>query len=276
MLPAAPIAVDVRSLIFAGATTGAAAVLCGIAPALRAAATDPNEALRTGVDCGSSTAFGRWSQTALLAAQVAVSVVLLVAMVLLVRSFARLQSEPLGFDASNVAVASLVLPTEELDSGEARHRFFEQLAERIGALPGVRRTTASTAALLSSGVPVIVQTRGGDDEAALRIPAQDVTLGYFATLGILLSAGRLFDVRDGPDAPPAAIVNESAARVLFGSPADAVGRRLCFADDTWRHVAGVVGDTRSAFGSLLGAPPGRVGLAVTSRTLLFVVVGAMR
>ena len=74
-------------------------VLCGIAPALRAAATDPNEALRTGGDRGSSTASGRWTQTVLLAAQVATSVVLLVAMVLLVRSLARLQNEPLGFDA---------------------------------------------------------------------------------------------------------------------------------------------------------------------------------
>ena len=96
-------------------------------------------------------------------------------------------------------------------------------------------------------VDEIVQTRTGDDETALRIPVQDVTLGYFATLGIPLSAGRLFDVRDGPDAPRVAIVNESAARLLFGSPEDALGRRLRIADDTWRDVAGVVGDTRSAF-----------------------------
>ena len=59
-------------------------------------------------------------------------------------------------------------------------------------------------------------------EAAIRVAlgaVQDVTLGYFATLGIPLSAGRLFDVRDGLDAPRVAIVNESAARLLFGSPA---------------------------------------------------------
>ena len=88
VLPAMPIGIDVRSLLFAGTITCAAAVLCGIAPALRAAATDPNEALRTGGDRGSPTAFARWSQTGLLAAQVAASVVLLVAMVLLVRSLA--------------------------------------------------------------------------------------------------------------------------------------------------------------------------------------------
>ena len=66
-------------------------------------------------------------------------------------------------------------------------------------------------------------------------------------LSIPLSAGRLFDIRDGPDAPPVAIVNESAARLLFGSPADALGRPLRIADGSWRDVAGVVGDTRSAF-----------------------------
>ena len=116
VLPAMPIGIDMRALLFAGTITCAAAVLCGIAPALRAAATDPNEALRTGGDRGSSTAFARWSQTGLLAAQVAASVVLLVAMLLLVRSFARLQDESLGFDVSNMTVASLALPTAEFDS----------------------------------------------------------------------------------------------------------------------------------------------------------------
>ncbi len=74
-----------------------------------------------------------------------------------------------------------------------------------------------------------------------------MTAGYFTTLRISLSAGRLFDVRDGPDAPRVAIVNESAARLLFGSPTDALGRRLRIEDGAWRDVAGVVGDTRSAF-----------------------------
>ena len=247
VLPPEPIAIDLRSLIFAGAVTGAVSVLCGIAPALRAAAADPNEALRTGGERGSSTALGRWSQSGLLAVQVAVSVVLLVAMVLLVRSFVRLQAEPLGLDVSNVTVASLALPAAEFDSGDARHAFFERLAERLGALPGVRRTTASTSPLLTSGPPVVVQTRAGGDETALRVAVQDVTLGFFTALGIPLSAGRLFDVRDGPDAPPVAIVNESAARLLFGSPAEALGRRLRIADDSWRDVAGIVRDTRSAF-----------------------------
>ena len=247
VLPAEPIRIDPRSLVFAGAMTGAAAVLCGIVPALRAAATDPGEALRSGGDRGSSTAFGCRGQAALLSAQVAVSVVVLVATVLLVRSFARLQNEPLGFDGSNVTVATLALPTDEFDSGDARHAFFERLAERLRVLPGVRRTVASTSPLLSSGAPQMVRTRARDDETALRVPVQDVTRGFFTTLGIRLAAGRRFDISDGPDAPPVAIVNESAARLLFGSPADAPGRRLQVAEDFWRDVVGVVGDTRSAF-----------------------------
>ena len=201
VLPAAPVGIDLRSLVFAVAITGAAAVLCGIAPALRTAATDPNEALRTGGDRGSSTAFGRWSQTGLLAAQVAASVVLLVAMVLLVRSFARLQNEPLGFDVSNLTVAGLALPTVEFDSGDARHAFFERLAERLGALPGVRRTAAATVPLLSAGAPVIVQTRTGDDEAGLRVPVQDVTLAVGGcAAAMVLAAGLeavLYGVRPG-------------------------------------------------------------------------------
>src|SRR6185436_6243719 len=95
-LPAAPIQIDLRALAIAATLMGLATMVCGLVPALRMSAADPADALRGGGERGSA---GRSrAQSVLLAAQIAVSVVLLVTTTLLARSYVRLQREPLGFD----------------------------------------------------------------------------------------------------------------------------------------------------------------------------------
>jgi predicted permease len=246
-LPAAPIRIDLRVVAFAGVVTAAATVISGLAPALRVGAVDPNEALRAGGERGSSGARSPRVQSALLAAQMAVSVVLLVATTLLVRTFIRLENEPLGFDASNLTIASVALPVDEYDSGTKRNAFTRQLAEAIAALPGVQRVAAGTSPPLSSGAPVPVRTGADDSTAPLRISAQDVTADFFDTLGIAVVAGRGFEARDSATSPAVLVVNESAARVMFGSSAAAVGRRVRLGPSSWREIVGVVQNTRSAF-----------------------------
>ena len=246
-LPATPIRIDARVLAFAGCVMAIATVVSGLAPALRVGATDPNEALRSGGERGSTNARSQRAQSVLLAAQIAVSLVLLVATTLLVRTFVRLQSEPLGFDASNLTVASVALPGDEYDSGAKRNVLTRQLAEALAALPGVQRVAAGTSPPLSSGSPVSVRTGADDATAPLRISAQDVTAGFFDTLGIPLVTGRAFDARDSATSPAVVVLNESAARVLFGSAAMAVGRRIRIGPAAWRDVVGVVANTRSAF-----------------------------
>ena len=246
-LPATPIRIDLRVIAFAAVVMAAATVITGLAPALRVGAVDPNEALRAGGERGSSGARSPRVQSALLAAQMAVSVVLLVATTLLVRTFIRLGSEPLGFDTTNLTIAAVALPVDEYDSAAKRNAFTRQLADAIAALPGVQRVAAGTSPPLSSGPPVSVRTGADDSTAPLRISAQDVTADFFDTLGIPVVAGRGFDARDSAASPAVLVVNESAARVMFGSPAAALGRRVRIGPSSWREIVGVVQNTRAAF-----------------------------
>ena len=245
-LPAAPVGIDLRAAAAAAALMAVATIVSGVVPALRMSIADPADALRAGGDRGASSAAGPRAQAALLAAQIAMSVVLLVATTLLVRSFVRLQHEPLGFDSVNLTVVRLALPTDELDSGAKRNAFYRELADRIAALPGVETVAAGTSALLSSGPPMPVRTSAAETDAPLRIPVQEVTPNFFVALGVPTLAGRGFDARDSADAPPVAVLNERGAQLLFGSAAAAIGRRLRLGQADWAEVAGVVGNTRTS------------------------------
>ena len=246
-LPATPIRIDLRVIAFAAAVMTIATIVCGVGPALRAAAIDPNEALRSGGERGSTGAATPRMQSLLLATQIGVSVVLLVATTLLVRTFARLQSQPLGFETANLTIASVALPTDEYNSAAKRNAFTRQLGDAIGALPGVERVAAGTSPPLSSGPPVSVRTVADDSAPPLRISAQEVTTEFFATLGIPVVTGRAFDARDSASGPASVILNESAARLVFGSPAAALGTRVRIGSSSWREVVGIVQNTRSAF-----------------------------
>ncbi len=187
-------------------------VICGLAPALRVSAADPNDALRGGGERGSVTVPTERAQTALLVGQMAVSVVVLVAATLLTQTFMRLTDEPLGFDSTNLWVASLNLPRNPFDTGDKRNTYYRQLDERVRAIPGVSAVTASTSPPLNSGPPVSVNTGPDDSPSAPRINAQDVAASFFAALDIPLLAGRYFDARDAADAAPVVIVNARTVR----------------------------------------------------------------
>jgi predicted permease len=250
MLPSATIRIDLRTVTFAALVMAVTTVVSGLVPALRVGATDPNDALRSGGDRGSTGGRAQRAQLTLLAAQLAVSVVLLVAATLLARTLLRLQHEPLGFDASNLTVASVALPIDQFASSETRNVFVGQLSEAIGGMPGVERVAASTSPPLSSGPPLSVRTTADDSTPALRISAQDVSTDFFDALAIPLVSGRPFDARDSAAALPVTVLNESAARTIFGSPAAAIGRRIRLGSAStpaWREVVGVVRNTRSSF-----------------------------
>jgi predicted permease len=250
LLPSTTIRIDVRTVTFAALVMAVTTIVSGLVPAWRVGATDPNEALRSGGERGSTGGRAQRAQLILLSAQIAVSVVLLVAATLLVRTLVRLQHEPLGFNPSNLTVARVALPADQYRSSEARNLFVGQLSRALGALPGVERVAAGTSPALSSGPPVSVRTVADDTTPALRISAQDVTPDFFDTLGISVVGGRLFDARDSASSPPVTVLNENAARAIFGSPSAAVGRRIrigAASAPAWRDVVGVVQNTRSSF-----------------------------
>src|SRR5262249_21211757 len=151
----------------------------GLLPAFRASRADPVEVFRRGGDRGSTGVPAAWAQTLMLVGQMAGCVILIVITSLLVRTFLRLENEPLGFDARHLSVAHVVLPNDAFDSSEKRNAFYRQLADRVRALPGVRAAAAGTSALLNSGPPVTVNTTSQDLPTAPRISAQDVTTEFF-------------------------------------------------------------------------------------------------
>jgi predicted permease len=246
-LPANAIQLDIRVLGATFIATALTTVLCGLMPALRIANTNPYDALRTGGERGPAGIPGQRAQGTLLVAQIAVCVLLLVATTLLLRTFLRLQSEPLGFDPTNLMVANIVLPDDPFDSSEERNIFYTQLDGRIRALPGVRAVAAGTSVPLISAAPSTVHTTPENSADDPRISTQDVTTEFFDTLTIPLRAGRVFDARDSRDGSPKVILNARAAEQLFGNAAAALGRHVRLDDEPWREVIGVVGNVRSTF-----------------------------
>jgi predicted permease len=207
----------------------------------------PYDALRAGGEPTSASVRGHRTQTALLAAQISVCVVLLVATTLLIQTYVRLHTEPLGFDPANLIVANVVLPNDAFDSSQKRNVFYTQVAERIRALPGVRAVAAGTSLPLRSGAPTTVNTTAENSPDAPRISTQEVTQDFFDTLAIPIQAGRAFDARDSRNGAAVAILNARAAERLFGSPAAAIGSHVRLDNEPWREIVGVVGNVRATF-----------------------------
>jgi predicted permease len=246
-LPANAIRLDVRALGVACLAMAATALVSGLLPALRTSTAGPYETLRAGGSHGSSTAPGQRAQLVMLAIQVAASVVLLVATTLLIQTFVRLQSAPLGFNPRDLFVARVNLPDDPFDSSEKRNSFYEQLAPGLRTWPGVRGVAAATSEPLTSGPPVTVNTREENLLDAPRISVQEVTTEYFTALQIPLVAGRDFDGRDSFSGMQVAILNVRAVQDLFGRAEAAIGRRVRLDKESWREIVGVVGNVRSAF-----------------------------
>jgi predicted permease len=245
-LPANAIQIDVRALAVAAVAMLITTALCGVLPALRVSSADPNNALHAGGDRGATAPTER-TQTVLLVAQLAISVVVLVAATLLTQTFMRLNAEPLGFDSTNLWVASVNLPNDPFDTADERNTYYRQLDEAVRSIPGVSAVAASTAPPLNSGPVVTVNTGPTDSPNAPRIGAQDVTTTFFASLDTPLLAGRLFDSRDVSDGAPVLIVNARASQQLFGGPTAALGQRVRLGTGPWREIVGVVGNVRSSF-----------------------------
>ena len=229
-------------MLFAAALSLAAPVLFGVVPALR---VSRSHRLNERADGGSREA--HTIRGLLIGAEVALSVVLVVGAVLLVRSLMRLQTVDPGFDQHGVVVFTLTLPNARYPTAADRRRAIEEIDRRLAAQPGVQAAGAvSTLALRGftwTGDATIEGRAPTDYERELR--HKSVTPGYFAAMGIRLLAGRLLDERDTQDRPPVTVVNLALAQKYF-SGADAVGKRITYGrpqDRTpWITIVGVVAD----------------------------------
>ena len=237
------VAVDAPTLAFAVAASLFTVAGFGLLPALRLSSGRPQEAMRGRGN--ESPGNERW-RGALIAAQAALSVVLLVGAGLLLRTFAHLRGVDLGFEASRTVAFNVRLPDYRYSTDESRVRFYDALAERVRNLPGVEATG------YSSGLPMRLLAWGPcniDNPPVPQSPSdplcffQTVSPDYFRTLGIPLLAGRFFGPAD-TGSPRVILVNRAFARRYWpnGSP---LGYTLRYGrKQNQATIVGVVEDVR--------------------------------
>ncbi len=250
-------------LAFAVGLSALVAVGLGLVTAWRATRRDPREALSDarGQAGGGHSRVGR----VIVAAQVAITVVLLVGAALLGRSLLRVLAVDPGFRTEGLIAMDLSFPYSADPAARARLTAFYRTAfERLGVIPGVEEVGAASLVPMDGRLPdgLFAVLRPGEEapktfdelhdlfEQKDRLGTADfcaASPAYFRALGMRLVKGRLLDERDGPDAPHAAVINESLAQAQWPG-ADPIGRTIEFGnmDGDLRPltVVGVVADTR--------------------------------
>ena len=240
---------DTLSLAFTIALGVVCGLVFGLAPALQLARLDPQTTLRA----GASTAPRSALRNSLMAIEVALAVVVLVAGGLFLRAFMQTRSEDPGFRREGVLLAEYDLSGRNVPEPALRS-FTATLLERVRALPGVESAAIGvTVPLDIHGMPTrffTLEGRARSDDALDEALMNTVTPGYFAVMGLPILAGRDFaDLRDTAS-PAQAIVNEAFVR-HFVDGGDAVGRRLATRGKTY-IIAGVV---RNSLYNAFGEPP---------------------
>jgi putative ABC transport system permease protein len=242
-------------LAFALVVTTVTGVLFGLIPALRGSRGDSIRSLREGGKTSSQFGIGR-ARGVLVVSEVALAVVLLTGAGLMVRSLWKLQSIELGINPENVLTMSVSYPEPRAalndPAGPQRVivQFYQDLISRVGALPGVRSVGAvgdlpiadgyGMWSILVDGSPMVPV-----GQAPSAMPEQ-VTPGYFRTMGISVLRGREFTEGDRDDAPLVAIVNETAVKKLWAGKSP-IGGTIKMLNETspWATVVGVVKDVRA-------------------------------
>ncbi|HEX7939190.1 MAG TPA: ABC transporter permease, partial [Gemmatimonadaceae bacterium] len=233
---------DVATLAFGVGVTTVIALVFGLAPAMYAARTDPQEALQQG---SRRTAGGPHRlRSALVVAEVAIALVLLVSSGLLLRSLNRLFAVPLGLDPANVVTMQVQTVGHRFDSDSVRNRFFAQALDAVRRVPGVT-AAAFTTQLPLSGDRDEYGVTFGNDPGAYDAFRYSVTAGYFQTLRIPLRSGRLLAEDDRSGTPRVAVISESLARQKFGDKSP-VGTQLRIGPPSAPPftIVGVVGDVK--------------------------------
>jgi putative ABC transport system permease protein len=233
-----------------GFALGVAALACllsGLAPALAASKVDLNTAMKDGGRGARSGARHGRLRDALVVAEVALALTLLVAAGLLLRSYRRLLDAPAGFDPEHVLTLEMSLPSRAYDTRDERVNFFREAVGRARNLPGVEvAAAAQSLPLRGPGLtdPVVVEGLPEPPRGAVPFVRQNiVTPDYFRAMGMRLVRGRAFNERETWEAGGAIMINESFARRFFAGD-DPLGKRIKLgAEKPWMTVVGVVGDT---------------------------------
>lgn len=259
---------DFRALGFSVVMCLISGVLCGLASALEGSKTDLTIALREGGSRPRGPFPRNGLRNLLAVSEVAIALVLTIGVFLLVKSFSRLQQVDPGFNPANATTVHITLPMSKFREGTRRSSFFQELTERIHALPGVE-SVGGTITLPMSGTAVemsfmVKEHPDRPSEGNLSAEFATITPDFFRAMGTRLLVGREFMQSDDSGTPLVAIVNETFAKLFFRD--DPIGKHLVIRPEQGnirREIVGITQDIKQH------------GLDVESRPAVFVPYSQM-
>jgi predicted permease len=224
-------------------------IVFGLPPALGASGGNLQESLKEG---GRGTSGGRASGTArraLVVAQIALALMLLIGAGLLMRSFSQLSHVALGYDPGGVVVADLNVAGDRYDDPAHIDALYKGVIDQLSRTPGVAAVGAvsnlPTQGTASTALRIVGEL---NDEAHLPdLTFLDINGNFFKAMDIPIIAGRAYDESDSPDRPETAIINQTAAKRFFPN-GDAIGRRISIGPNpngTPMTIIGIAGDIHS-------------------------------
>lgn len=216
------IGLDAHAALFAVGVTAAAALIFGVLPAFRFTRGDA-QALKAG-RADSPPPGQRRLQRALVVAEIALSIVPLIAAGLMLRSFANLHDMPLGFRPDGVVTAWIPLSHRALPDADSRLRVLDDALGRVRALPGVEAVSAASPPPFHSFSVTERYTAAGDEGPGARVTLQSALPGYLSVTGTRLVAGREFTADDIRQKRKVVVIDERMARELW--PRGALGQKL--------------------------------------------------
>ncbi len=251
------IALHGPALLIGCAAAMICALLCSALPAWHLARANVNEWLKDGAQRGATgSGVAKW-QSPLVSGQVALTVTVLAASMLLMQSLVRLNQVPAGFDAENVLTLRLSPPVTRYETNDELIRYYEDMIDAVETVPEVSSVGINASAPLNGitlSYPSWKQGTVTDSTNAIEAVYAPVSEDFFKTLTIQLHSGRTFTEFDNAEGAPVAIVNETFARRMFPSE-NAIGQSVMYLPwmgGQYREIVGIVADTKQ---TLLSEPP---------------------
>jgi predicted permease len=273
--------------LFLGGVVTLAALIFGLAPAAHLANPDVQSELKEGGRSVSSGSAQKRLRGILAVAEISLALILLVGAGLMVKSMYRLMSVDAGFRPDHLLKMEMDLRTQQYSKDPAVINFWNQVLDRVRALPGVESAAIGThIPLTDEHGRTDITVEGMAQPAPGNYPHPDyhtISPGFTETLGIALLRGRTFSAADSKGAPPVALVNATLANRFFPN-ADPIGKRFFFGNQTGNHkpgwtptwitIVGVVADTKlyglanaarlEVYEPFLQSPDGEMTLVVKS------------
>lgn len=247
------VSLDLRLVALATALALVSGLVAGLLPAWRASRVSPQVSLASSARGGLHGKKAARSMRVMVAAQVALSLMLVAGAALMARSFIGLTTAPTGVEPDRVLIAVVGGALEPAGGGN-RFARLDAIRQALAAIPGIEAASGAVVTPLSGGisatalqVPGSLQTQNNDGvvingSATAFAPFNRVLPGFFRVIGTPVIAGRDFDERDGPSAPPVAVVNQSFAKRHFGD-GNPIGRTIVTSGKTL-EIVGQVADSR--------------------------------